>query len=85
MVPAATFDQLNFMSEEVDWDGLDRELQDIDWETEFHALSPSQMLSKLIDTCSCTSQKYVPWRKACEKKTNKIPPPNSHALAVEGK
>ena len=58
--PAATFDQLNFMSEEVDWDGLDRELQDIDWETEFHALSPSQMLSKLIDTCSCISQKYVP-------------------------
>ena len=71
--PAATFDQLNFMSEEVDWDGLDRELQDIDWESEFNALSPSQMLSKLIDTCSCISQKYVPRRKACEKKTNKIP------------
>ena len=70
--PAATFDQLNFRSEEVDWDGLDWELQDIDWETEFHALSPSQMLGNLIDICSCISQKYVQQRKASEK-INKIP------------
>ena len=70
--PAETFDELNFMSEEVDWDELDRELQDIDCETEFHVLSPSQMLSKPIDTCSCISRKYVPRRKACEK-INKIP------------
>ena len=69
--PAAAFVQLNFMSGEVN--GLDRELQGIDWETELHTLSTSQMHSNLIDACSCTSQKCVPRRKRCEKKTNNSP------------
>lgn len=71
----AIFDGLNFMSEDVDWDSLDKELSEVDWNSAFQDLDPGQMFDSFVQTCSHISQKHAPKRKVKTRKISKIPRP----------
>ena len=72
--PAATFDKLNFLSEEVDWEGLEQELGSYDWESEFNMKSPADMVLRFYELCATSSKKFCPERKnSASKKRNRIP------------
>ena len=60
---ADDFDNLNFFSENTEWWRIDHELAQHDWELEFRALNPLQMLSRFVEICKSISSKYVPARK----------------------
>ena len=70
---AGIFSILNFLSDEVDWDRLDHELQLLDWESELHALNPTEMLNRFSEVCATTSRKFCPEKKTTKAKSNKIP------------
>ena len=57
------FDNFNFFNENTDWLRIDHELAQQDWEMEFRALNPRQMLSKFLAICKAISSKYAPIRK----------------------
>ena len=44
------FQSMNFHSENVDWDGIDDRLSQIDWVTEFSGKDPEQMLKLFLET-----------------------------------
>ena len=70
----AIFDSLNFMSEEVNWEDLERELRDHDWESSLTGEEPTDMLLNFTNICAQTAKKYVPERKkARNNKLHKIP------------
>ena len=71
--PGSVFDTLNFMSGDVDWDSLERELHGFGWDSAFSQLNPNQMLHSFIATCCSISQKHVPLRKQSDNKVSKIP------------
>ena len=71
--PGSVFDTLNFMSDDVDWDSLERELYGFDWDSAFSQLHPNQMLQSFIETCCSISQKHVPLRIKSDRKVSKIP------------
>ena len=71
--PAGIFDSLNFLSEEVDWDALDSDLQSKTWESEFSGLDPTEMLERFTAICAESSQKHCPERKKASKKQNRVP------------
>ena len=70
---SATFDALNFFSEEVDWTEIQEDLSKVNWNMNFSCLSPSEMFSKLIEKCTEISKKHVPERKSNRKKKSRIP------------
>ena len=57
------FDNFNFFNENTEWLRIDHELAQQDWEMEFRALNPRQMLSKFLAICKAISSKYAPIRK----------------------
>ena len=59
---ATGFAKFNFFSEETDWGSIDHELAQHNWEQEFRASNPQQMLSKLLEICEAIVAKYVPTR-----------------------
>ena len=65
---AGIFSSLNFMSEEVDWDNLDRELNSTNWESEFAGLSPTAMLDRFLEISAKASEKFCPKKKQAGKK-----------------
>lgn len=71
--PGSVFDTLNFMSDDVDWDSLERELHSFDWDSAFSLMNPNQMLHSFLETCCSISQKHVPLRKQSDRKVSKIP------------
>ena len=58
--PGAKFDELNFTSEDVDWPGLEEDLNNQDWDRTFAGLQPTQMMHKFLEICTTTAQKFVP-------------------------
>ena len=73
--PGVQFDKLNFFSEDTDWSGLEHELKQQDWVSEFRSLDPQQMLDKFLEICRAVSLKYVPIRKldSSSKSESQIP------------
>ena len=69
------FDKLNFFSEDTDWPGLEHELKQQDWVSEFRSLDPQQMLDKILEICTAVSLKYVPIQKidGSSKSKSQIP------------
>ena len=57
------FHNLNFFSENTDWEGIENELKNQNWESEFRASNPEQMLKKFIDICKEIVIKYTPTRR----------------------
>ena len=70
---APNFDDLNFMSEDVDWESLNHELKQHHWDAEFASNDPEEMLSKFTETCLKAALNHVPKRKSLNKKGNTIP------------
>ena len=54
------FDNFNFFSENTDWVNIEKELAQQDWNLEFRALNPKQMLLKFMEICKSVTAKYVP-------------------------
>ena len=74
--PGAKFDELNFMSEDVDWPGLEEDLNNQDWDRTFAGLQPTQMMNKFLEICTTTAQKFVPVRQHTKRpKSHRIPGP----------
>ena len=69
------FRDLNFFSEEVDWQSLESELAHHDWCRDFRGLDPSLMMSRFISTCLSITRQFVPLRKKLSNKqqNNRIP------------
>ena len=72
---SATFDKLNFFSEDVKWESIEEDLAKVDWSDVFSSLDPTQMLTKMLEVCADISTKHVPHRKTTpqSKKRNQIP------------
>ena len=70
---SATFDTLNFFSEDANWNEVQNDLSKVNWGDEFKSLDPGQMLNRLIETCTEVAKKHVPLRKSNGKKKSKIP------------
>ena len=66
---------MNSFSEDTDWSGLEHELKQQDWVSEFRSLDPQQMLDKFLEVCTAVSLKYVPIRKidGSSKSKSQIP------------
>ena len=66
---------MNFFSEDTDWSGLEHELKQQDWVSEFRSLDPQQMLDKFLEICRAVSLKYVPIKKidGSSKSKSQIP------------
>ena len=64
----ARFDNLNFLSEEADWEGLERELNQQAWDEILSSNDETEMLSNFVNVCVETSQTYMPKRKSNEKR-----------------
>ena len=71
--PGAVFDSLNFFSEETDWDGLNLELRNHDWTSEFRSQDPRDMLHRFINICASVATNHVPTRKRHSHSGNRIP------------
>ena len=61
------FGHLNFFSEDINWNELERELKNHNWNLEFRACSPEKMLEKFVEICKDIAIKYVPLRKSKAK------------------
>ena len=72
---SATFDELNFFSEDVNWESLEEDLSEVNWMEDFHDLDPSQMLKKMVEVCADISKQHVPLRKTTDtsQKRSRIP------------
>jgi hypothetical protein len=70
--PGSIFGNLNFFSEDTDWNGLNRELESQDWAAEFRSQDPHEMLHRFIDICATIAKKYVPVKKNSRSR-NQIP------------
>ena len=67
------FNDLNFMSEDVDWCSLENELEMHEWKEELSTLSPTDMMKTFTQICLHAAQKHVPKRKLKHKNVSKIP------------
>ena len=69
------FENLNFFSDDTDWERIDKELAEHNWESEFRASEPRQMLSKFLEICESIVAKYVPTRtkSALSQRKSHIP------------
>ena len=64
------FSRLNFFSEMVDWEKLNRIFLEIDWESEFDAKSVSEILDVLQERLLEECEKQIPRKGAYRKKSN---------------
>ena len=65
--PGAEFDKLNFMSDEADWDSLERDLDAQDWNTTLAGLDPGEMLTKPLKTCASISHVALSEKEVTER------------------
>ena len=71
-----SFENINFFSDDVNWDKIIQELSDCDWDNIFeHCDSHSTMVDTFIEFCYNVCKKYVPEKKAKQRNTKiiKIP------------
>ena len=67
------FDKFNFFSEIVDWDKMNEDFLDVDWETLFQNMDVSQMADMFMETCQNVASQYAPNRRSRSNKKKKIP------------
>ena len=72
--PGAELFELNFFSDETNWEEMNKQLQEHDWQAEFRALSTDTMLRRYIEVCTSVAKECVPLKKGTRRnKTNGIP------------
>ena len=64
----ATFDKLNFFSEDINWEKVEAELDNHNWEYEFLNTSPTDMLKYLNKACTEAANKFCILLKTRERK-----------------
>ena len=73
---AASFNRLNFFDESVDWESLNRELEDYNWSIEFRNMDATSMMERFHAVCLSIAEKWVPLRRhpcAMNSKRQRIP------------
>ena len=65
--------RMNFFSETTDWNLMNQELSNHDWEYEFCSKSVEEMATKFIEVCTMIAEKYVPLKRRAQKVRNIIP------------
>ena len=74
-ITSSVFDELNFFSDEADWDGLKNALAVTEWERVLSAIQPSEMMNTFLEICTNAARKFIPKRRLTDKKSSKIPEP----------
>lgn len=74
-IPLTGFQKYNFFSEEADWNGLNKMLEEISWDEDLHNLDVNQSLKFINDTIMSACENLIPKRKVGGKKS-KIPKHN---------
>ena len=69
----ASFFDLNFFSDDIDWTGLNATLEDYDWSLDFKGLNPNDMFNKFFSVCLSVATDYVPQRRRPRKSGCRIP------------
>ena len=65
-----SFNALNFFSEDVDWEAIKSDLNEIDWKQEANDKSENEVLEFIYCTCLRICQKYVPVKTCAEISKN---------------
>ena len=74
------------MSEDVDWPGLEEDLNNQDWDRTFAGLQPTQMMQKFLEICTTTAQKFVSVRQLTKRtKSYSIPRPRWILMRIRTK
>ena len=58
------FDSLNFFSDQVNWDNLNNQLMEHNWNQELRGKSPDKVLSDFYSVCYDIAQKHVPKKRS---------------------
>ena len=58
-----TFDSLNFFSDDINWDLIKSDLQNVEWEQVLSDLDPEEKLNCFILTCESISLLHAPKKK----------------------
>ena len=69
----ASFIDLNFFSDDIDWTGLNATLKDYDWSLGFKCLNPNDTFIKFLSVCLSVATEYVPQRRCPRKSGCRIP------------
>ena len=69
----ASFFDLNFFSDDIDWTGLNATLEDYNWSLDFKGLNPNDMFNKFLSICLSVETEYVPQRRRPRKSGCRIP------------
>ncbi len=68
------FNQLNFFSDDIIWENLDKALNTYDWLAELRGVPLRHMLARFTDVCLAIAQEHVPMKKRAQISQNhKIP------------
>ena len=71
--PQAEFDNLNFFSEDVKWNEIQREFSEVDWTEELDDLDPPNMVERFGEICLHICKTRVPERTNINRKRSQIP------------
>ena len=66
-------DSLNFFSNDINWDIISHDLENVNWTDEFNDLLPDEMLDRFMQILIGICTKHVPVRKSSIKSFSKIP------------
>ena len=61
--PGSIFDSLNFLSDDADWEGLEKNLEQTDWNAVMgdpEQADPAEMLENFISKCAEGSKNFIP-------------------------
>ena len=64
------FQKYNFFSDEADWSGFNKMLENTDWDNELHMLDVNQTLKYVNNIVMSACEKFIPKRKVGRKKSN---------------
>ena len=70
-IEESQFDRINLFSEKTNWEKIESNLSNVDWDSSFAGLSATQMLDKLITTCEEAVKDNAPAKK--KKHNNSFP------------
>ena len=67
------FETFNFFNESIDWEGFNKDMADVNWESEFDNITPEHHLQKLLKILLYYCRKYIPIKKSFNKNGYRIP------------
>ena len=70
---ASPFDNLNFFSNDIEWDKISEEITTQTDNQEFTFLAPDEKLARFLKILADTCFKYIPLKKSSKKCSTKIP------------